>query len=248
MKIENISEETLDDLAGFCIPPDQKENPLSVEGRKTKKDWAARALKTYGTFAKLAHIDTTFAGIIQYVPTDEQTVEIQCIFVPEKQNQRKGVATALLNALIRDVNSFGFSPLALVTYAFEVPGWYPQNEFYLKRGFKKAGEDPYLLYYPLQEGYIYTRREFIPQEEDKGKILIFYDPSCPFCTYFNSVIKKSLKEITDIPIQMVNKFEEPGEVKKRGNVPFCVVNKKPIESFFTDKEKFQSEVKKALEE
>jgi hypothetical protein len=35
-------------------------------------------------------------------------------------------------------------------------------------------------------------------------------------------------------------------VKRRGQVPFCAVNGKPIESFFMDKENFQKEVKEAL--
>ena len=45
---------------------------------------------------------------------------------------------------------------------------------------------------------------------------------------------------------MVNKFEEIEEVKKRGQVPSCAVNGKPIETFFMDKENFQKEVKRAL--
>lgn len=67
-------------------------------------------------------------------------------------------------------------PLALVTWAFGVPGYFPQNMFYLKMGFKKVVEsDPFLLYYPLKEGYVYHPKaeKFAPQEEDKGKAVIF---------------------------------------------------------------------------
>jgi hypothetical protein len=47
---------------------------------------------------------------------------------------------------------------------------------------------------------------------------------------------------------MINKFEEPEEVDKRGGqVPACAVNGKPIATFFMDKEKFQKEVRAALE-
>ena len=47
-------------------------------------------------------------------------------------------------------------PLALITWAFQVPGWYPQHEFYQRMGFKKVKEDdPFLLYYMLKKGYVH---------------------------------------------------------------------------------------------
>ena len=108
-----------------------------------------------------------------------------------------------------------------------------------------------MLYYPLKEGYIYRPKaeKFTPQEEDKGKALIFYDPSCPFCIYFTEQIKESIREVApNIPVRMINMFEEAEEVKKRGQVPYCAVDGKPITTFFMDKENFQKEVIEALKE
>jgi len=143
-------------------------------------------------------------------------------------------------------NSF----LALVTWAFQVPGRYPQHEFYWKMGFRRVREDdPFLLYYPIEKGYIYSVKEekYIPQKEDLGKALIFYDPSCPFCIYFSEKIKELIREVApEIPVRMINIFEEQEEVKKRGRVPYCAVNGKPVEASFADKENFQREVKKIL--
>jgi len=51
----------------------------------------------------------------------------------------------------------------------------------------------------------------------------------------------------NILIRMINMFEEYEEVKKRGQVPYCAVNGKPITASFIDKENFQKEVRKALE-
>jgi len=47
---------------------------------------------------------------------------------------------------------------------------------------------------------------------------------------------------------MINMFEEAEEVEKRGQVPYCAVNGKPIMAFFMDKENFQREVREALKE
>ncbi|MEM4581894.1 MAG: hypothetical protein QW092_06000, partial [Candidatus Korarchaeum sp.] len=60
-----------------------------------------------------------------------------------------GVGRALMKDLIGDLRKGLFdlySPSALVTWAFQVPGYYPQNEFYLRMGFKRVREDdPFLL-------------------------------------------------------------------------------------------------------
>ena len=222
-----------------------------------KKKWATKAIKKYGGIAKLAYLDLKPVGLIQYQPIpEERLIEIACIFVPEKENFRKGIGESLLRALMEEMEKPqpAFSndvPLAFVTWAFQVPGRYPQHEFYQKMGFKRVKEDdPFLLYYPIKKGYVYHPKEekFIPQKEDRGKAIIFYDPSCPFSIYFSEKIKESVREVApDIPVRMINRFEELEEAKKRGKVPACAVNGKPIEAFFADKENFQKEVKMALE-
>ncbi len=117
-------------------------------------------------------------------------------------------------------------------------------------GFQKVREDdPFLLYYPLKEGYVHVPKEerFIPQEEDEGKALIFYGPSCPWSIYFAEKIKESIEEVApDIPIRLIDMFWEQKEVKRRGKTPTCAVNGIPIRSFFMDKENFQREVEQAI--
>jgi len=242
LKIRDVNLENVDDLIDLCIPPGRKDDPLFIEGMRMKRRWAAKAIEKYGNIAKLAYLDSKPAGLIQYQPNlEERLVEISCIFVPDKKNLRKGIGSSLLKALIEEVKKRGKTSgkdsfLALVTWAFQVPGTYPQHEFYQRMGFKRVREeDPFLLYYPLEKGYVHRIKEeaFIPQE--------------PFCIYFSEKIKESIREVApNIPVRMINMFEEPEEVKKRGRVPYCAVNGKPIESFFMDKENFKKEVQKAL--
>jgi len=257
-KIREVEPEEVDALIHLCIPPERRDFPPFVSGVEAKRKWAKKSFEMFGGIAKIAYLDGSPAGLIQYQPKPEDKVlEITCIFVPERRNQQRGVGKALLNALIEDAKKpklyfGGAPPSALVTWAFGVPGYYPQNMFYLKMGFKKAVEsNPFLLYYPLKEGYVYQPKtgSFTSQPEDKGKALIFYDPSCPFCMYFNEQIKAAINEAApNLPIRVVNMFEEQDEVKRRGQVPFCAVNGKPVTAFFMDKENFQREVKEALME
>ena len=257
-KIRDVVPEEIDSLIYLCVPPERRDDKLFIEGINVKRAWASKSLDMFGGIAKIAYLDSTPVGLIQYQPRpEEKLIEITCIFVPDRQHQRKRIGRVLLNALIEDAKKpkkffNNKPPQALITWAFRVPGYYPQNEFYLKMGFKKVREDnPFLLYYPLEEGYVYHPKmeKFMPQKEDKGKALIFYDPSCPFCMYFTEQIKKSIMEVApNIPIRTINMFEEIKEVKKRGQVPYCAVNGKPITTFFMDKENFQKEVIEALKE
>jgi len=222
---------------------------------KAKKEWITEAIERNGSIAKLAFLSSKPVGLIQYKPRpEEKLVEIECIFVPMKEHLGKGIGKSLLNALMEDVRSkrilSGGVPLALITYAFEVPGWFPQHEFYMRMGFKEVrGDDPFLLYYPLEEGYVHVPKEeeFVPQEEDKGKALIFYAPSCPWAIYFSEKIKESIDEVApDLPTRSIDMFWEQEEVRKRGKTPACAVNGIPIRSFFMNKESFQKEVRQAI--
>jgi len=255
IEIKDVDSENVEDLINLCIPSDNRDDYLFIEGARVKKRWATQMMKRYGVFSKLAYIELEPVGMIQYQPKQEKVIEITCIFVPEKKNLRKGIGRALLRALIDEMHRLksyfnNEYPSALVTWAFQVPGTYPQHEFYQKMGFKHMrGDDPFLLYHPLKEGYIYAPKgkKYIPQEEDKGKALIFYDPSCPFCIYFTEKIKESIREIApEIPIRVINQFEEEEKVRKRGKVSFCIVNQRFIEPFFVDKENFQKEVMEAV--
>jgi len=254
-EIKDISEQSILDAILICIPEEKRDDPLFKAGIDTKGNWALKMLKKYGCFVKVAYVGSKLVGLIQYEPIPRETVvEIDCIFVYPKSYQHKGIGKALLEALIEDMKKpkpyFNNKiPNALITYAFETPAGYPQNKFFEQMGFKRVREDdPFFLYYPLIENYKYVPREtkYKPQEEDKGKGLIFMNPNCPFCIDFTEKIKESIKEVADIPIRVINVFEEPEEVTKRGSVPFCTVNGKPIQTFFTDKENFQKEVKTAI--
>jgi GNAT superfamily N-acetyltransferase len=257
IEIRETNTENMDDLISLCIPLEKKEDRLFIEGAGVKKRWISQVMNRYGNFAKLAYSNEKPVGMIQFLPKpEEKLIEITCIFVPEKENLRKGIGKMLLSTLVEEAKEpkpyfDNDSALALIAWAFQVPGIYPQHEFYKKMGFKEASKDePFSFYYPLKDGYTYTlkSKKYIPQEEDKGKALIFFNPTCPFCMYFSEKIIESLKEVSpDIYIIMINQFEEVEEIKKREKVSFCIVNQKPIESFFSDKENFQREVREALE-
>jgi len=255
--VRDVTISDIDNLIELCIPTEKREEKTFKSGKDVKRRWALKMLEKYGSFAKVAYVGSKLVGFLQYIPRPKKRiVEITCIFVPEEEYQRRGIGRSLVRAFIEDMKKpkiwFNNNPPdAVVVWAFQVPGRYPQHEFFSKMGFRRVKEDnPFLLYYPIREGYEYKETGgYIPQDEDKGKILIFYDPSCPFCIYFNEIIKREVREVApDVPIIEFNMFEDFEEVEKRGEPPFCVVNRHAIKASFFDKKSFQNEVKMALEE
>ena len=257
IRVKDVNEENLDEFINLCIPRDKREDPAFREGKKKKKEWFSVFTEKHGTIAKAAYLNDDLVGMIQWIPHPEsKSMEITCIFVPNEQHQRQGVATALLRAFLDEAkkprDEFNGEPArVIVTWAFEVPGYYPQHHFYRHFGFKPIQPDnPHWLYLPLQDVEPVTlpeEGEYLPQEEDQCKALIFYDSSCPFCIYFSGIIEKYIREVSElVPIKRIDKMLDVAETRKRGNVPFCAVNKKPIQSFFLDKKTFQQEVKEAL--
>ncbi|MEM4293499.1 MAG: GNAT family N-acetyltransferase [Thermoplasmata archaeon] len=254
LEIRELCMENLEDFIELCIPPEKKNDPFFVEGIRAKKRWVHLVMEKYGSAGMIAYLNSRPAGMLQYLPNPEKKiVEIECIFVPEKENCRKGIGKALLKAFLEKIQNcrewfWDERPGGVITYAFSVPGRYPQYEFYKKMGFRQVSpDDPFLLYFPLAEKFVYTPEKYKPLEEDRNIALVFYNPGCPFSIYFARKIRELLVEVApDLPIRMINQFEEREEVKKRGSVSFCIVNKKPIETFFMDRENFQREVREAL--
>lgn len=264
-EIKDVTEENTEDLCHICIAPTNKDDPDWIKGAEEKKKWTVEMLQKWGRLAKLAYRDNIPVGMIKYEPIpEERIVYINCIYVPWDKYWRKGVATQLLSSLMKDVKKplswfDNNRSLALVTRTF--PGGAPNQltarQFFEKKGFKQIGKDPDYLYYPLKEGFVYKPKkkkevEYIPQKEDKGKVLIICGPNGCTATYpyFLKRMEKYIKEVdSKIPILWIDKSEEIEKVEKRNvDIGDCIVNAKYIKSFVLDKGNFQKEVKKALKD
>lgn len=254
IEIKDVNLENIDDFINVCIPFNKKLDPLFKEGFEKKKLWINKVLESEKSLGKIAYVNNEPKGIIQYLYRSEENVlEILCIFVSDENFLRMGIGKKLLFSLFEYINDKNFpyrKPFAIINYPIDIPNRFPQSEFFKRYGFKELDIDGQkLVYFPLIENYIYKPeiKTYKPQKEDENKVLIFYNPSCPFCIYFAEKIKEIILEIdSKIEIRFINIFEEKGEVEKRGIVYDCIVNKIPIKSFFSDRENFKKEVFEAL--
>jgi len=260
MVIEPLTKDRIDEFVSFCVGAEQRGNPFFEKGIEMKKDYVANRLEKFGSIAKIAlDNEKKIIGILQYQPSiEEQLIEIQCIYVREKEYQQQGVGRALLESFIEDMKKpqayFKDQPAkGIVTYAFEVPDYFPQHKFYKKMGFKQIRpDDPFYLFFPLEEEFVYkpkiSEAQFKALPEDKNKALLFLDPYCSFSYFFAKKMETIIKEIqSDVEIIFIDIFKQKDEVDKRGGiVPFCAVNQIPIKTFFMEGEGFKQEVKAAL--
>ena len=143
-RIEDITKENIKDLCQICIPSEKKDHPEFITGMEEKRKWAMEMLRRWGTFAKLSYRESTAVGLIQYKPVpQERVIYIYCIFVPEKDQWQKGIATQLLSSLIADMKRpklwFDNKPaLGLVTRTFPSAksGQFSARLFFTRMGFK----------------------------------------------------------------------------------------------------------------
>ncbi len=261
--IIEVTEDLIEDLCRVCIPADRLDDPDWMRGVLEKKRWALGMLNRWGSLAKVAYKDGTPVGLIQYRPIPhEQTVNINCIYVPHGGGAVKGTASRLLSRLMDDVtrpmNWFDERPpLALVTNSFEggEPGQLTAREFFKRKGFRQVADDPDHMYYPLKRGFVYAPVEkkaagYIPQDEDRGKVLLVCGPNgCP-ATYpfLLKRMEKYIREICpEVPIRWLDSSEEPEELRRRNaRVGDCIANAGIVKSYVLDKASFQEEVKVKL--
>ncbi|MEO0068956.1 MAG: GNAT family N-acetyltransferase [candidate division WOR-3 bacterium] len=265
VEVKDVTLENIIDLCLVCVPEEKRNDPDWQRGIEEKRTWAVKMLERIGSFAKVAYIDETPAGMIQYHPLPEQeVVEIDCIYVHEKRFWRKGAGNALLGALIEEMKKpirwFENRPAkGLIVHPFpgESEGQLSARDFFTHKGFKPVGDDRNILFLSLQEGFVYQPKTKIPrnyqgQAEDKGRVLIFCGPNnCPAAyPFFLKRMERYIREVdSKVPIDYVDISLEPDFVRKR-NADYgdCVVNGKLIKAFVLDKDGFQEEVKAALKD
>jgi hypothetical protein len=261
IRIVDVGERHIEDLCRLCVPPEERDEPEFVTGMEEKGKWAVNMLHKWGSFAKLAYRGSTPVGLIQYGPIpQERIVSIFCIYVPGREHWRQGAASKLLASLIEELKKpkdwFGGRPaLALVTRTFsgENPDQYSAHSFFLRKGFRQVGDDSDLLDYPFVEGSTYHAAveeevNYIPQEEDKGMVVIVHGPTfCPYSYVFLKRAERLIMEVAPgVQIRWIDSPVEPEEAEKRGLKEGCVINAKHIKAFVFQEEDFKAEVSQAL--
>ncbi len=172
LDIKDVSTENIDDLVNLCVPQSGPSLAETLkEGRLKKKVWIEKALKIYGSCAKIAYVNEEPVGFVEFYPIqmfpvlrhmlkDHRIILITCVFVGgertkglQRQYQGRGIGTKLLQALIEDLkyrripyfNNEKTEEIAIGSWCSHTgfPEALPRfRRFFIKNGFVEAPDFP----------------------------------------------------------------------------------------------------------
>jgi GNAT superfamily N-acetyltransferase len=268
LRVEDISQDNLDDVFKICScdrPFAPADDPVIERGREIKRRWLLDMLEWHGPCTKIAYLEGGPVSQIVFYPEEaipyiadprKDVVHLQCIYNPFPEAQRRGVGAALVKDLLDEcrsgLSSLGGRPCSfLVTRPFPHEGDLPLGEFYEKYGFRQGSQEMFL---EICGKYVEREtREYRPLPEDRGRIVVLYNPACEWGSYLAYKVKELGHEIDpDLPVETFNIWERPEAFMRRplervtsGRV---IANAKLLVGslFWTDQEVFRQKVEEAM--
>lgn len=261
VRVEEVREETVQDLAWLCAPKGREEDPAFQKDMAMKIAWAKEKLRKGESCAKIAYLGEEPAGLLQYQIQPEMNFgQLLCVFVPERRHWGQGVGPGLLSSWVEEMRrpqpwNGGRLPQALVVHTFlgESEEQLLAQAFFRRRGFQQIGDDPDLLAFPLigeprsPPGFgaetFSPPPPYRPQPADAGSVLILYGPSfCPWTFVFYAKAARLLREaLLDVSIHWVDGLAQPEELEKRGGFTGVVANARAIAHSVFEEEAFIKE-------
>jgi len=255
IEIREVDETNIGGMISVCNPPTISE--AYKKGVEIKRVWLLEMLRTYGDVGLVAYFNGKAAAQLLTYPEKadptslkrENVLVINCIYNPLLEAQRKGIARTMVEKLIEKARGkYEF----LVTHAFETGEFLSQAEFFKRLGFRKITKED--LYYSFSgrelkepySGFWKEGEEYKRSDEDIGRIMIFYEPVCPFSYLWAYRAKEIVKEIDlKLKIEVLNAWEHPEEFVSRGR-NWMLVNGIPIKSLPIERDRFRGEILRAI--
>jgi hypothetical protein len=264
LNVGNFSDENLEDVFKICSH-NRFDGPLHEKGIEVRRRWLIDMLVQHGPCVKIAYLDRRPVAQIAFYPEEtmpyindprKDVVNLQCIYSPFPEAQRKGAAAALMKALVEECHTgldcLGGRPCSfVVTRPFQHEGDLPLDEFYEKYGFRQGLKEMFL---EIKEKYVPREiSEYRPLPEDRGRAIILFNPACEWGYFAAFKVKELLQDVDlNLPVEIFNIWERPKGYMKRPiqNVTSArVIVKGQVISggiFWTDREAFRREVEEAL--
>jgi len=261
IRVVDVDTSNINDLVSVCSFK-KLGDPIHKMGVDLKTEWVKDMLQTYGSCAKIAYLGGIPCGQIVHYAEErdplvtkprERAIQVQCIFTSRPEARRKGVAKALLEHFLRDLEQpmafFHNQPCSFVfTDAFDTGEVFSQRRFFEHMGFKRVVNGSDSLYYPIAGTYAprETAESRKAVSDDEGRAVLLYSPTCQFSFEFAKRAEATIRAVAPkLPISLVNEWEHPSEaIRRKGEK--TLVNGVPIRSFFSGENKFKDDIRKAL--
>jgi len=254
--VRDITKTTIDDVFRVCSHG-KLNDPLQKTGIELRRRWLSRMLSHYGPCTKIAYLDERPVAQAMYYPEEAApfirrprpgVVLLRCVYNPFPEARGKGAASSLIRSLVDDCRSkVGFLKMKKCSFIaselFNTGEGTTMESLYTGNGFFWIGDE---MIFEISGGYVEPLRpSYSPRDEDYGKAIMFYDPTCEYSYSFAVKVEGLIHEIApDLPVELVDKWEDPYRSRRMGNL-LLIVNSVPIVSSWRDKDRFADEVLQA---
>jgi GNAT superfamily N-acetyltransferase len=248
IKVVSLSEENVNDALLVCPPTSSKlRSDINIKkGLEIRKRWLLNLYRKVGLCAKIAYLDNTPVGMIQYSPLHvipyfktrrKDVLYIHCIYVKRKVRNR-GIGSLLLKSLISEMKKpnrlFERAQCRVLSTTARERYGFTQVSYFKNKGFSEIeGNIDARLIYPLSRTGRKEKLD-VPSSEplhiNERGVKIFFNPSCHMCKYMNENIKVNIREVNPtIEIKECNLWTRSKEAIRRGITSVATyINGKPI--------------------
>jgi len=248
IKVVSLSEENVNDALLVCPPTSSKlRSDINIKkGLEIRKRWLLNLYRKVGPCAKIAYLDNTPVGMIQYSPLHvipyfktrrKDVLYIHCIYVKRKVRNR-GIGSLLLKSLISEMKKpnrlFERAQCRVLSTTARERYGFTQVSYFKNKGFSEIeGNIDARLIYPLSRTGRKEKLD-VPSSEplniNERGVKIFFNPSCHMCKYMNENIKVNIREVNPtIEIEECNLWTRSKEAIRRGITSVATyINGKPI--------------------
>lgn len=266
LKVEDLTLENLNDVFVICSNASRPEDEFVAKGREIRTKWLTNMLEKHGSCVKIAYNDEKPIAQLVYYPEEvmkyihngrKDVIHIQCVYNAFQEAQGLGAGGTLIRSLIKDseeglASLNGRQASYIVGYPFPSAEGILLTDFYSKMGFKQGLDE---FYYEVSGKYSPRGMiDYSPLKEDKGRVVIFYNPTCEFGYFYANHVKQILQEtFENIPVFIYDVWRDHEEYLNRPQQAVVaarvIVNQQTVNDFrfWTDAEGWLEEVRDKLE-
>lgn len=257
LTVRDINESSIEDAFRVCSF-DKLTDSLQKKGIELRRRWIGRMLKEIGPCVKVAYLDDRPVAHLMFYPEPavpfiaqprKGAVLLRCVYNPFPEARGIGAARALIGSLIEDCR--GGAPFLrgeicsfIAADAFNTGEGVPMEKLYEGSGFSRRGDEMVL---EVSGGYVEPKKnEYHALEEDRGRGIIFYNPTCEYSYPSATRVRSFLRSREpSLEVDLIDQWEQPVESLRRAN-RWLIVNARAIRSTWFERDSLTREVDDAL--
>jgi GNAT superfamily N-acetyltransferase len=252
----------VDDLLLVCSK-DRLQDPVHREGMAIKRAWLEEMRARTRCCARVAYRgDMPVAQILFYPEAADPTrpgragvLFVRCVWNSCPATRRLGIGRRLVESVLADAREGKLTAGtcdAVVTNAFDTGDGLSLEPFFERLGFVRSPEaacEPWetpMMLVLARKPPPSAPAPYQPLDEDRGRAVVFFDPSCQWSYAFAVKTRDVLGDLAPaLPVDVLDRWKAADAFLARRR-HWLIVNGKPILSLPMHGDRFADEIRSAL--